>query len=186
LRGDKAMKKTIILFSILLLSVNYNSISQGKKIDGWFKAGSKPDSYVIGKDEKLTYNNLPSYYLKSDSVVGDGFGTIMKGIPPDEYLGKRIKLTGYIKTENIEDWAGMWMRIDSKIPNKMLGFDNMNNRPIKGTNDWTKYEIVLDVPDSSMDIAYGVLINGTGTVSFPELALEVVGTDVPTTNMLKE
>jgi hypothetical protein len=110
----------------------------------------------------------------------------MKGIPADEYLGKRVKLTGYIRTENIDNQAGMWMRIDSKIPNKMLGFDNMWNRPIKGTNDWTKYEIVLDVPDGSVNIAYGVLINGTGTVWFPELTLEIVGTDVPTTNMLKE
>jgi hypothetical protein len=179
-------KFKIILFIAVLLSVHYNSNSQGKQIDGWFKAGSKPGSYEIGKDEKLTYNDAPSYYLKSDSAIIDGFGTIMKSIVADEYLGKRVKLTGYIKSENIDNQAGMWMRIDSKIPGKMLGFDNMWNRPIKGTNDWTKYEVVLDVPDGSVDIAYGVLINGTGKVWFPELTLEVVGTDVPTTNMLKE
>jgi hypothetical protein len=107
----------------------------------------------------------------------------MKYIKPDEYSGKRVRLTGSIKSENIDDWAGMWMRVDETLDGKSSQFDNMQNRPIKGTNDWTKYEIVLDVPENSIGIAFGVLIHGSGEIWFDDLTLEVVGDDVPATNL---
>ena len=155
------------------------------KIEGWFKAGSRPDLYEIGKSEKITHNQLPSLYLKSISDVKEGFGTIMRDIELDKYIGKRVRLTGYIRSESIDNWAGMWMRVDGRDQEKSLSFDNMQNRPIKGTNDWKKYEIVLDVPENSTGIYYGVLITGNGEVWFPEPAIEVVGSDIPSTNMIK-
>lgn len=39
----------------------------------------------------------------------------------------------------------MWMRVDNKFDD-VLQFDNMNNRPITGTTNWNRYEIILDVP----------------------------------------
>ncbi len=155
-------------------------------MDGWFKAGSKPDLYEIGKDENVKYCEEPSYYLKSIADVKEGFGTIMRYMEPIEYIGKRLKLTGIIKTENIDNWAGMWMRVDGPNPEKSLQFDNMANRPIKGTNDWTSYEIVLDIPDNSTGIVYGVLVSGNGQGWFNYISLEVVGNDVPSTNTIKE
>ena len=157
-----------------------------KFIDDWFKAGSKPYLYEIGKDEKVKHNEQVSYYLKSINKIEDGFGNIMRQIIPDEYRGKRIKLTGTIKSENIDNWAGMWMRVDGPEPGKSLQFDNMQNRPIKGSNEWTNYEIVLDVPENSTGIAYGVLVSGNGQIWFSSLSFEVVGTDVPSTNIQKE
>jgi hypothetical protein len=68
----------------------------------------------------------------------------------------------------------------------MLGFDNMRNRPIAGTNDWQKYEIVLDVPDNSTGVFYGVLIHGNGQAWLGDFSFEIVGDDVKTTNMLKQ
>ncbi len=163
-----------------------NMLKNENPVDGWFKAGSNPNLYEIGKDENIKYNELPSHYLKSISEVTDGFGTIMNQSKPDEYLGKRVKMSGFIKSENIVDWAGMWMRVDGPVPEKSLQFDNMQNRPIKGTNDWTKYEIVLDVPQNSTSIAYGVLVHGNGQIWFNNLTFEIVGIDVPSTNIQKE
>jgi len=54
--------------------------------------------------------------------------------------------------------AGFWLRIDGKEnPKQQLGFDNMNNRPVKGTTDWKLYQIVLDVPENSGLINFGAL-----------------------------
>jgi hypothetical protein len=80
----------------------------------------------------------------------------------------------------------MWMRIDGPTSGEMLGFDNMKNRPIEGTNDWQKYEIVLDVPDNSTGVFYGVLIHGNGQAWLGDFSFEIVGDDVKTTNMLKQ
>jgi len=62
----------------------------------------------------------------------------------------------------------------------------MENRPIKGSTDWQKYEVVLDVPEGSMEIAFGILLAGKGQAWVDDLQLDVVGTDVPSTNMIKE
>jgi len=50
-------------------------------------------------------------------------------------------LSGYIKSEDVNGWSGMWMRIDGES-NQQLGFDNMRDRAIKGTTDWKIYVIV--------------------------------------------
>ena len=177
----------IILFSgIVLLSLQFNLFGQYKTVDGWLRAGSKPKSYDIGIDDSITYNQKSTYYLKSIEYVTDVFGTIMKNIHPEEFLGKKVRMTGYIKSENLKGYAGMWMRVDGEKPGTVLTFDNMYNRQITGSNDWTKYEIVLDVPDSSANIGYGVLVHGEGEIWFPGLTFEVVGNDVPSTDMIKK
>lgn len=153
-------------------------------LDEWFKAGSKPDSYEIGaSDEKR--NDKTVYFIKSTAENIGGFGTILSNVIPAKYIGKRLRLSGDIKTENVSNYAGMWMRVDGSKQGEMLGFDNMHDRPIKGTNDWAKYEIVLDVPEGSTNIGYGLLINETGHVWINNFVFEEVGTDIPVTNTLK-
>jgi len=58
----------------------------------------------------------------------------------------------------------------------------MQNRAIKGTTDWKKYEIVLDVPTKASNLAYGALVDGTGQIWFCDLMFEVVDNSVPTTD----
>ncbi len=178
------MKTTFNILIALFILTLFTPAAFSQKIDGWFKAGNKPESYEWGKaDEK--YNDGAVYFLKSKEPAIDGFGTIMTYIMPEKYSGKRIRLTGYVKNENITGWAGMWMRVDGTDKNTSLAFDNMSNRAIAGKNDWTKYEIVLDAAPEAIGIAYGFLVNGTGNAWFSGFTLETVGNDVPTTDMNK-
>ena len=91
---------------------------------------------------------------------------------PAKYQGKKIKLTGYIKTENVENgYAGLWMRIDPSV-----GFDNMNDRGITGTTDWKKYEIILDLsPSKAEQIVLGGLLVGTGKMWLDDLTITIDG-----------
>lgn len=151
-------------------------------VDGWGFANIT-ESYDIGKEDQK-YNGEPVYYLKSNRNVDSGFGALVKSIvQPGQYFDKRLKLSGYIKTENVEGSAGMWMRVDEIEQVKISGFDNMSNRPIKGTTDWKNYEIVLDIPNGSRVIHYGPLLGGNGKMFFSGLRLDTVGKDIPTTNM---
>lgn len=104
------------------------------------------------------------------------------------YLGKRIKMIGYIKSENVANWSGMWLRVDSKFVKNYLSFDNMHDRPIKGNSDWTKCEIILNVPKESSTLNFGVLLDGTGQVWFDRISFEILGdiTDVVTNNKIPE
>ena len=40
------------------------------------------------------------------------------------------------------------------------GFDNFSSRPLTGTSDWHQVEIILDVPDDAIGIAFGALMIG--------------------------
>lgn len=64
-----------------------------------------------------------------------GFGTLTQWFRADEYRGKRLRMTAYVRTSGVERWAGLWMRIDGKEKTG-LAFDNMMRRPVKGTTDW--------------------------------------------------
>ncbi len=166
---SKLFRFTIIVFGLSLLSF---SVIKKQTIKGWFLAGSSPDSYEIGL-EKNKERNSNVAYLKSVESSIKGFGTIMQSFEPKSYLGKKVKLTSYVKSTDIKKWAGMWMRIDG-VNGKTLGFDNMQNRPIKGTTNWTKYEIVLKVPKEAVKISYGVLASGTGEILIDDFKFEIV------------
>ncbi len=149
-------------------------------IKGWFLAGSNPESYEIGLVKDAERNGNVAF-LKSKKAV-DGFGTIMQSFNPSSYLGKRVRLSGYIKSKDVTNWAGMWFRIDGPEKTKPLAFDNMQERPIKGTTEWKKYEIVLDAPENSVGFAFGLLQAGPGEVWLDDLNFEIVDKSVPLTN----
>jgi hypothetical protein len=94
-----------------------------------------------------------------------------------------VKLIGNAKSERLEKWAGFWMRVDGP-ERKQLALDNMQDRPIKGTTGWTKYQVVLGVPDDSVHIAFGLLLSGLGQVWMADLSFEIVSSDVPTTDLV--
>ena len=100
----------------------------------------------------------------------------------DDYRDKRVKMTANIKSQDVSDWAGLWFRVDdSNQPPQVLSFDNMQDRPIKGSQDWTKCEIVLDVPAESATLNFGVLLSGTGKVWIDGISFEIVNKMVPVT-----
>ena len=118
---------------------------------GWFRAGSHPTSYEMGVDPKGSCSGEACGFIKGRGAQPEGFGTLMQMIDAAEYRGKRVRFSAHVKAAGIVNWAGLWMRVDgapsagSPMP-PMLGFDNMNDRPIKGTADWTRHDVVLDLP----------------------------------------
>jgi hypothetical protein len=71
---------------------------------------------------------------------------------------KKIKLTGYLKTENVEEgFAGLWLRLDPGV-----AIDNMNDRGVTGTNDWQQFSVELDLSRDVQSIVFGSLLVGKG------------------------
>lgn len=148
--------------------------------NGWFMAGSKPANYQTGVDQAMTANGLPSAFLKSAVPDTGGFGTLMQEISASEYAGKRVRLRAWVRSQDVSDSAGMWMRVDKGQTS--VAFDNMQNRPIKGSLSWETYDVVLDVPQDATGIAFGILLSGAGEVWMNNVTFEAVGNDVPTTS----
>jgi hypothetical protein len=97
-----------------------------------------------------------------------------------DYQGTRLRLSAFARASGVEGSAGLWMRIDGSHQ-EMLAFDNMHERPIRGTADWQKFEIVLDVPETSEVIAFGLLLQGAGRVWLDDIEFDPVGDDIDIT-----
>ena len=181
------MKKLIIaLLSTVLIAATILLVEANSRLPkGWFTAGNKPIEYEFGIDNSVFQNGKSSAFIKSKIPKENEFGTLMQYISAENYFGKRLRLSGYIKSDNVNGWCGMWMRIDGEM-GEQFGFDNMQDRAIKGTSDWQKYEIVLDIPLESNAIAYGVMLNGNGKIWFDNFRIEAVERTVPVTNMRQE
>lgn len=149
---------------------------------GWIKAGSHPVEYDMGVDTANRHEGRAIAYVKGTATEFHGFGTLMQMASSREYLGKRVRFSAYVKSEKVQSgWAGLWFRIDGAKSGEVLGFDNMQQRPLKGTTDWKRVDIVLDVPQNAAALAYGILLAGDGQVWMDDLKFEVVKPDVPVT-----
>jgi beta-lactamase regulating signal transducer with metallopeptidase domain len=152
----------------------------GKAPRGWFLSGSAAANYTTGVDPQMSYQGHASAYLKSKSAAGKGFGTLLQSFAADQYLGHRVRLSANVKSDAVEDWAGLWMRVDQG--GSVLAMDNMQRRAIKGTTDWQNYSVVLDVPKEATGIVLGALLTGGGTIWVNNVKVEMVGEDVPVTS----
>ncbi|MDN4011813.1 S41 family peptidase [Chryseobacterium gambrini] len=109
-----------------------------------------------------------------ESEGTEGFRAIMYTLP-NNYAGRKITLSGYLKTENVTDgFAGLWMRIDPDV-----AFNNMQNIGLKGTNDWKKYEVTLNMsPENTQQIVIGALLSGKGKIWVDNLKVSIDGKDI--------
>lgn len=159
----------LVLFVSISSCRNQEPPPPSKPSVGWHASGANPDDFVMGIDSSVTHKGKGAGFIKSKKGEATGWGTWMQSFDARPYLGKRIKFSAYVKTENVHDHAACWMRVDGL--RDMLSFDNMTDRPIRGTSDWTQYSIVLDVPQNSIDIALGVILEGEGTAWIDDVTL---------------
>ncbi|TRZ39978.1 AraC family transcriptional regulator [Niallia circulans] len=152
-------------------------------LKGWHLSGTSPAQYEIGIDRETVHKGKASGFLKTlTTTPPHEFGTMMQQFKADKHAGKRLKLSGFIKSRQVEFSCGFWMRVDDSLGD-VLQFDNMSNRPITGDTEWNHYSIVLDIPKNSAVIAFGVLLSGSGQVWIDDLRFEEVDEHTPTTNI---
>ena len=114
-----------------VFNFDFETIENGHP-QGWENFGS--ETYQKALDSTIVKNGKYSVSL-AYTDGNPGFKAWALTLP-DNYKGKSITLSGFIKTEDVsEGHAGLWMRIDPS-----LGFDNMNDRGIVGTTDATRMD----------------------------------------------
>jgi hypothetical protein len=145
----------------------------------WNLVGDRLEDYQIGTDGSMVHSGAASGHIQSTAGKAAGLGVLLQTFAAAQYRGQRLRMSAYVKTDSVSKGAGVLMRVDGA--NRMLAISNMQDRPVKGTTDWTKYDVVLDIPEDSVDIAFGPWIQETGRISFDDFQFEVVGSDVPIT-----
>lgn len=151
---------------------------------GWFVTGDAPEYYTIGVSPELTYQGCPCITIQGGTAPAS-FAALAQMIKAEAYRGKRLQFSAAVRCEQVSNRAALFMRI-SDASGRLLAFDNMRSRPITGSSDWTRYAIILDAAESAEEILFGILLSLEGQVWMADVHLEVVGKDVPTTDIMPE
>lgn len=145
---------------------------------GWGVGG---DGYqiVLDSSEALAgrFSLRTQWIGGARTTAQQSFGIAMQQFPLSRVLGRRLHLTGFIRTRDVTGFAGLWMRVDG--PNGTLAFENMQTRGPRGTTPWTRYDVELPVDSSATNVVVGVLLPGEGTAWFDSLSIDVVGPAMP-------
>lgn len=167
-----------------LVKVEGGNMVNMDKVKGWVITGSNPELFEMNVDHSIFHAGKSSGHFSSKGAVEGQFGAMMQVFSAEKWRGKRMRISCFIKTNNVSK-CGAWCNIDNYVGDT-IQFDNMDNRPIKGTTDWNYYTIVLDVPVESASIQFGILLVGSGDVWVDCFKLEEVDSSVPSTNMLDQ
>lgn len=152
------------------------------KISHWIITGTAPDKYETGIDQKIFHVGTRSVSICSNSeeYEEDEYAAVLQQFSAERFRGKRVRFAAFVKAQNVEGWAGLWMRFDGRF-SATLKLDNMQNRPIRGTSEWNIYSCVLDVPPETEVINIGILLSGRGHVWMDNASFQEVDQSVAVT-----
>ena len=147
----------------------------------WQITGSRAPDYEAGLLPGITCEGDRVAQLRLRSAVSEraGFGALVQCIAATRYLGRRVCFSAMARTCEVTGWAGLWLRVDG--PGGMLTLDNMQDRALRGTTDWTQASIVLDVAHQATHLLFGALLSGAGALDLARLRFEKAGEAVPVT-----
>lgn len=115
------------------------------------------------------------FCLKSQKDDRTIYGAVTKVCSAEEYLGKRVRMHGWMKTVvSDSSFARFYICVlgNWRVSDGMD--DNMRIRQVYGTTEWTKYDLVVDVPKTSTNITFGAILMGGGMIWIDDLKLEIV------------
>ena len=167
--------------------LNFEATPEGHLPGGW--NSGKPQTgprETISVDYKIVHGGARSVRLERTANSADEFSTVTKQIPLG-LAGKQLELRGFLRTEAVSGFAGLWMREDGET-GVAAEFDNMEKQGLKGTVDWKQYSVVLPLDPDANQLSFGVLLSGAGKAWADDLQLLIDGKpiwEVPKAEKLK-
>jgi C-terminal processing protease CtpA/Prc len=135
---------------------------------GWF--GGPPNT--IFADNQVVHGGNWSARIDRLADSPQAFSTLTCSIPLN-FAGHQIEFRGFLRTEAVSEFAGLWLREDAD--SGVVAFDSMPSRHLHGTTAWTEYSITLPLEGKANKLFFGVLLGGSGRTWADDLVLLVDG-----------
>jgi len=117
---------------------------------GWGGSGDE----TIRVDDQIFHGGRRSARIERNSKSANGFSTLTMGLPMD-FTGRTLTLQGFVRTEDVSQYVGLWMRQDGN--GSSVAFDNMQGRVPRDTTEWKEYSIVLPLQPEARQLVFGFL-----------------------------
>jgi hypothetical protein len=137
-------------------------------IAGW--GGGPPET--LHPDSTVVHGGHYSARIERTAEGTDDFSALSRSIPVT-FGGDTLELRGWLRTEGVKGFAGLWLREDGPVG--VVQFDNMQKWHLDGSRAWTEYRIALPLDRAARTILFGALLSGEGRVWVDDLRLLVNG-----------
>ena len=148
--------------------LGFENEPNGDKPGGWF---ANPPGTVF-TDEKIVHSGKWAVRIERNAQSSGQFSVIGRPVSW-EFSGKSIEIRGFLRTEDVSGYAGLWMRQDNG--SEMLSLENMESQQLKGTHDWAEYKTTLPIKPETRSLVFGFLMAGTGKAWVDDLQILVDG-----------
>ncbi len=144
----------------------------------WYagKGGNQDGNFKVSLDNLEKQSGKKSLKMEKIGVQTDGSIGLLTGTLPVELVsGKTVEFKGWIKTKDIENgYARLWFRVDGEN-DIVLAFENMSEKGLNGTNNWTQVSLKIDVSKEVKNINFGSMLQGDGIAWFDNFELFIDG-----------
>jgi TIR domain len=154
----------------------------GNQPPGWFNSAGFVDdvstAYEIRVVPRPDGGSGACVLFQNPKATTNEFGSLMQRFLALDLASKTIVLEGEVRTKNVAQGAGLWLRADDADGNMLSdSFDNMDLRPIRGTTSWRKYTLQFPLPSNTVWLNYGILLHGRGMMWADNFRLKVWNRD---------
>lgn len=140
-------------------------------------------------DWKVKTGNDENYKISVDSDAKEGknsllieskegsqeYATVQYHIP-NRYNGKKMIVTGFIKSKNVKGKAGIAYSLNRQ--DRMLTYSAMIDNAVSGTTEWTEYQLELDLHPKAEAIVLELGLYGEGQVWYDDLKVFIDGKNI--------
>ncbi|HLP73518.1 MAG TPA: hypothetical protein VK155_11495 [Bacteroidales bacterium] len=161
-----------VISASALMALGINAFCQKIEFHGWEFWPGFNHGYKAEIDNKYTYKGMNSVRIQRDEKNNYDICSLLQTFSDRNLAGKRVRMTGYIRSPNYGDSAFMWVRVADY--NKRMSTDYGNTAVrIRTSRNWMKHEIVFDVGDNC-EIFFGFMFRGNERAWFDNVSFETV------------
>lgn len=138
--------------------------------------GSAPPGWGGTQDAAFVDAEVHHGGTRAGRLEGVGALTNIRKSIPINFAGETIELRGFLRTQDVTGFAGLWLREDGD--QTVLALDNMSTRRLTGSTGWTQYTVRLPYIPDARRLIFGAYLTGSGRIWADDLELLVDGKPV--------
>ena len=186
---------------VIFANTDFQDPAENPSLSAQMGGDVQSETYLneIDGDVRRTTNSAPAIHLKSLKEINvdnprTWYLTAMMGADHlqvvrfaaynvgknSSLLGKRIRVGGWMKVTNVQQWAGGTLI----VANSEHGFifDDTTSRPARGTADWQPMEFITDVPREPCVVYLALKLYGNGEAWFDDFKIDLAPPDAAITD----
>jgi hypothetical protein len=143
-------------------------------ITGWTPWSATPEYYRTGSDTVASHSGRYSAFIEFRGTEPQPrTGYLTQVIRADDYEGKRVRLSAFSLSEHA-DHAELFLSAWATCGGPVLAVQT-----IAGRGAWHEDSVLMDVPENTVFLRYGIGLNGKGLVRLDDVRLEIVDLATP-------